>query len=512
MNSAWRGFVGIGGLVVGAVGWAAPPPAEPVEVVDYWKVKLPRPGTMEWEEARAALLDVRQRNHVVAREGWNKLVSRADDRWKIWDRGLVGGPVGGSVGTQRDFDDDGVWDWKDLCPSLPEDDLPDHLDDYFVDPEDGCPNNGRPESYRPGDMGLLGEGKIENYGELPWTDPGDYRALRAAKEAWRAGQLDEAAAQLALARSEGAHERLVGWLESEIVSAGGPRLADVVAAAPAPVVAPAPKRASLPSIDGRLPGATRHPQDAVVVVGIADYLRLPDVPFADRDAEAFRTWAVYTRGVPPERVQAVTAPASRDHIEEAVARAGREVGPGGTVWVYFAGHGAADPATGARMVLGDDAAADLTSFASRGVPVERLETLASAGGGRPVLLIDACFTGVGRDGAELFGGKRFAVPTYATSASAAGVQWNAAAPGQASGPLQDAQHGAFTYWAIGALRGWADGELDGVRDGVVTGQEAQAYVERALRAAQVRDQRPVWLGPPDVALSDGVQEAGPVLE
>jgi len=67
-------------------------------------------------------------------------------------------------------------------------------------------------------------------------------------------------------------------------------------------------------------------------------------------------------------------------------------------------------------------------------------------------------------------------------------------------------------FAIGALRGWADGVLDSA-DGTVTAEEAQEYVAQALRAAQIRDQRPVldakaanqWM------LSSGNLEAGPDL-
>lgn len=70
------------------------------------------------------------------------------------------------------------------------------------------------------------------------------------------------------------------------------------------------------------------------------------------------------------------------------------------------------------------------------------------------------------------------------------------------------------YFAIGALRGWADGELTNVRDGKVTAEEAQAYVSRALRALQIRDQQPVWVseGSPDEwVLAEGVTEVGPPL-
>ncbi len=67
---------------------------------------------------------------------------------------------------------------------------------------------------------------------------------------------------------------------------------------------------------------------------------------------------------------------------------------------------------------------------------------------------------------------------------------------------------------MGALRGWADGELDGRRDGSVTAEEAQAYVTRVLRAAQVQGQTPQLLARDAGALvlARGVTEAGPTRE
>ena len=120
----------------------------------------------------------------------------------------------------------------------------------------------------------------------------------------------------------------------------------------------------------RLPSGQRHTADTAVVVGISDYLVLPDVPYADRDADAFVNWLVYPRGVPLDRVHQLKA-ASKEHIEKAVQRAGQDVEEGGTVWVYFAGHGAADPSTTERILLGDDTRSDTTSFTGRGVAVKK---------------------------------------------------------------------------------------------------------------------------------------------
>ncbi len=118
----------------------------------------------------------------------------------------------------------------------------------------------------------------------------------------------------------------------------------------------------------------------------------------------------------------------------------------------------------------------------------QVQSLAGAGGGRVMAIVDACYAGVGRDGTSLSGGKRWAVPAAAQVRPRVG-EWNAAGANQAAGPLDAAQHGAFTYLAIGALRGWADGEL-GQSDGKVSGDEAQAYVSRSLAELGLTSQTP----------------------
>ena len=191
----------------------------------------------------------------------------------------------------------------------------------------------------------------------------------------------------------------------------------------------------------------------------------------------------------------------------AVDRAARE-GAGGTVWLYFAGHGAANPETGERMLLGDDVRADPQAFASRGVGVDEVVARVEGQGAKAQLVLDACFTGASRSGRSITGGTRFAVPAYAVQGTEQSAQWNAAGPDQVSAPLPGVEHGAFTYFAAGALRGWADGELDGQRDGVVTAEEAQAYVARMLRAEGLNDQTPIWVGPTST-LTAGRLEASP---
>ncbi|MCO4748209.1 MAG: caspase family protein [Proteobacteria bacterium] len=273
--------------------------------------------------------------------------------------------------------------------------------------------------------------------------------------------------------------------------------------------------AGLPSIDEALKTGASAPADTAVVIGVEDYAFVQDVPYAQRDANAFYDFLVYTRGVPSGRVRLLDQGASKEQILEAVTTAGDSVGAGGTVWVYFAGHGAADPSDGGRMLLGDDVRQDPTAFAARAVPVSEIKTLATAKGGAVNLVVDACYSGLGRSGDELVAGKRFLVPAYATAAKPGNLEWSAASGEQLSGPLHPVRHGAFTYLAIGALRGWADGQVDGTPNGEVTAEEAQLYVKSALRSLQITDQTPelsVDNATARVLVSSNKLESAPTLD
>ncbi|MBT3223887.1 MAG: caspase family protein, partial [Proteobacteria bacterium] len=190
---------------------------------------------------------------------------------------------------------------------------------------------------------------------------------------------------------------------------------------------------TLPEVDKPLKTGARNGDDAAVVIGIEDYAFVADVPYATRDAQAVYDYLIYTRGVPSSQVRLLNQGASRELILEAVTEAGKQVSDNGVVWVYFAGHGAADPSTGDRILLGDDVRNDPVAFAARALKVDELLSLGGAGGGRVHLLVDACYSGLGRSGEAVLAGKRFAVPTYAVQGPRH-LSWNASSGDQLSGP------------------------------------------------------------------------------
>ncbi|MBN2800452.1 MAG: caspase family protein [Deltaproteobacteria bacterium] len=256
--------------------------------------------------------------------------------------------------------------------------------------------------------------------------------------------------------------------------------------------------------------------DAAVVIGIEDYAFLPDVPFALRDAEAFYSFLVYTRGVPPTRVSLLSRSPTAKEMRQAIEEAASQVGPEGTLWIYFAGHGAAHPSTGDRLLLGVDmqgkaGSLEEDAYAVSVAEIDRLAERSQAADA--VVMVDSCYSGTGRSGEALLDGKRFAVPVHAAAPVPKVVHWFATSADELSGPYRAAEHGLFTYFAVGALRGWADGELDGQKDGRVTLAEAQQYTYGAVRTMGGGEQLPTRedRAPLQGAVMSSGREAGPDL-
>ena len=253
-------------------------------------------------------------------------------------------------------------------------------------------------------------------------------------------------------------------------------------------------RAQVPDLVPPVTGQSA-PTDAAVVIGIESYYNLPPTPYAVSDAALFHRFLVDTVGVPPERVANLHAvKATRERMVEALEQRAAQVGRGGTLWVYYSGHGAPAPG-GDTWLLGIDAESSLRSMEARSLRRSEIQATAErAGVDRVVVVLDACFSGRGRDGAAL-GKERFIVPGNLVPVPNA-VVWTAASGGQVAGPFEPARHGLFTYFAVGALSGWGDTD----KDTRVTLDEASEYVRRMMEVALSTGERRQT---PELAVPDG---------
>jgi len=97
-------------------------------------------------------------------------------------------------------------------------------------------------------------------------------------------------------------------------------------------------------------------KDAAVIVGVENYLAVPKVRGATKNASDWYRFLVDGRRVPTSRVHLLRdKDAAREGILKALDQAAAEVDHGGTRWVVFVGHGAPSRDQSQGMLVGFDA-------------------------------------------------------------------------------------------------------------------------------------------------------------
>ncbi len=250
-------------------------------------------------------------------------------------------------------------------------------------------------------------------------------------------------------------------------------------------------------------------RDAALIVGIEDYVFAPDVEGALENAGDWYVHLTRARGVPVGNVFLLRdQEGTRENILDKAAAAARRVGKGGTLWVVYIGHGAPGRDGKDGILVGSDAQQSASSLYARSVPQQELfDALKDGKQARTVAIIDACFSGKSNNGRALVEGLQPLLPVRAQVGEVTVL--TAAEGDQFAGPLPGARRPAFSYLALGALRGWADRN----KDGDVTPAEVVSYSQDALRVLlRDRSQTPSLSGPGQNApLSSKTTEVGPDL-
>ncbi len=253
----------------------------------------------------------------------------------------------------------------------------------------------------------------------------------------------------------------------------------------------------------------RH--DAAVVVGIERYPHVAKIPGAAANATAWYEYLVRSRGVPVQHASLLLdADATREDVQWAVDEAARQVGKKGTLWFVFVGHGAPSRDENDGLLVGYDAQQKARSLRARSLSrADLLGRMEASQAGQIRVLLDACFSGRAADGEQLVAGLQPLVVTVEDGArDPRTILFTAARNDEFAGPLPGAERPAFSYLALGGLRGWADRD----ENGRVSAGELHRYVRTALQAL-VRDrrQRNTFWGDAGVELSRGAREKGPEL-
>lgn len=257
-----------------------------------------------------------------------------------------------------------------------------------------------------------------------------------------------------------------------------------------------------------LVGGGEH--DAGVVVGIESYGFVPPVPGAEANAKAWYDYLTRTRGATPANVKLLLGvDATREEMLEAVQSAAGKTGPRGSLWFIFVGHGVPSFDGKDGLLVGVDAQQKAASLQKRSLRRgELLAALNKSRAGTISVVLDACFSGRGPDGASIAPGLQPLV-TVATPGRADSrmVVLTAAKGDQVAGALPGANRPAFSYLTLGALRGWAGDE-----DRRVTAGAVWRYATEALEATlRGRNQTPDIIGKEGMVLGASAGEKGPDL-
>lgn len=267
-------------------------------------------------------------------------------------------------------------------------------------------------------------------------------------------------------------------------------------AAPAPVAAaPAPVK----SYDAPPPSAVAvDPNAYALVIGIEKYRQegIPVVDFAARDARTMQSYLTGAMGFDPKNVLAITDErATRTDFDKALRWLGNRTGAESRVFVFYAGHGAPNPATGEGYLMPYES--DPNYLEETAFPAAKLyAAVAKLGAKDATIVLDACFSGLG--GRSLIAqGARPLVNVRAAKAPAGVTVLSAAQSNQISASDRERRHGLLTSYLFEALHGGADADGDGR---LMTGEVyafVRAGVERAARLQNL-EQTPTLSASPEV--------------
>ena len=281
----------------------------------------------------------------------------------------------------------------------------------------------------------------------------------------------------------------LGLLEIQVAQNKNPAARDE----PAPAIAPS-------DVDQPIVSRKATKKDSyAIVVGIEQYReKLPKADFAVRDANAVRDYLTKTLGYPEENVVLRTNDrATKNDLEKYFGQwLKNHVEPGGSVFIYYSGHGAPNPKTGEAFLVpydGDPAYVNDTAF-----PLKKLyDSLEQLPAKEIVVVLDSCFSGAGGRSVLAKGARPMGFSVENSMAVKGKTVVLAASSGeQISSTYEEKGHGLMTYFFLKGLQGEADVDADGSVTMVELFDYVKPKVERVARKDYNNDQTPQLLADP----------------
>jgi hypothetical protein len=241
-----------------------------------------------------------------------------------------------------------------------------------------------------------------------------------------------------------------------------------------------------------------------IIIGIEKYENLTnlDAKYANRDAQAFRTYATRALGIKPSNIKMlIDEKATRSQALKAFKLwLPKIAGKGGKdIHIFFAGHGLASDNGEDLYILPQDGESSLLEDTA----ISRVELISLINKVNPrsvTMFFDTCYSGQTRD-------ERMLVASLRPIRIVADEQdtpdnftiFTASNYDQTSGSIEEAKHGMFSYYLMKGLEGNADNN----KDKKITNGELIAYLKSNVSEeafTQNREQDPMLAGDPDKIL------------
>ena len=240
-----------------------------------------------------------------------------------------------------------------------------------------------------------------------------------------------------------------------------------------------------------------------IIIGVEkyEYLTNLDAAFANRDANAFREYAVRALGVDPSNINLlVDEGASRPKILKALKLWLPKIGgENRDIYLFFAGHGLASDDGKNLYILPQDGDASLLEDTAI-TRNEIIKILQKTNPKSVTMFFDTCYSGQTRNEETLVASLRpvrivaddQAIPNNFTI-------FSASANDQTSGSIEEAKHGMFSYYLMKGMEGAADEN----EDNKISNGELIAYIQNNVSKvafSQNREQDPGMSGDKDKIL------------
>lgn len=195
-----------------------------------------------------------------------------------------------------------------------------------------------------------------------------------------------------------------------------------------------------------------------LIIGNEDYSKYQkslqteaNVPFARNDARVFKDYAVKTLGIPEDNIYLLldaTAGEMQQKID-LISKLAAKTGADAEVFMFYAGHGFPDEVEHSAYLIPVDVTGSNLGSAVKLQDI--YDRFSQTGAKKITIMLDACFSGGGRD-APLLAARAVKVKPKADLITGNMVVYTASSGEQMALSLESQQHGLFTYYFLKKLQ------------------------------------------------------------